>query len=95
MICARVTSGSGLTAPAGGVHGTFGAGDAPAIPFTRGVPQARAHGTTPMKTTWRSLLGFDIIPNTRFTAVLLVCNKVLCRAPLHYIWRFALVLRSQ
>ena len=36
----------------------------------------------------------DIIPNTRFRAVLLVNEKVLCSASLHYIWRFALVAQE-
>src|SRR5438552_18660455 len=71
-VTAGVRSGSAFTACAGGVHGTLGKGGAPATPLTRGVPQPAIVSATPAKVAWRSLFVCDIIPNTRFTAVLLV-----------------------
>jgi hypothetical protein len=84
-----VTTDSGLMAPAGGIQGTLGDGDAPAAPFTRGgFPQAATKETNSREMPWRYLIVCDIIPNTLPMPVLLIYREVLCDARLHYIWRF-------
>jgi hypothetical protein len=71
-----VTSDSGVTARAGGFHGTLGAGAAPATPFTRGgLPQPAVINNKTRKTGWISLFVCDIIPNTWFTPFMLVRNE--------------------
>jgi hypothetical protein len=68
-----VTTGSGFIAPAGGVHGTLGDGDAPAAPFTRGgLPHPTITDTTTNEMTWKNLFVSDIIPNTASRGVLLI-----------------------
>jgi len=71
-----VTSDSGFTAPGGGVHGTFGDGDAPAAPLTRGgLPHPATTDTSPSEIAWRNLIIRGIIPNTPSTLVVLICNE--------------------
>src|SRR3954471_19686419 len=73
---AGVISDSGFTARAGGFHGTFGAGAAPATPFTLGgLPQPAAIKTRTRKTGWITLFGRDIIPNTLRSPVMLVPDE--------------------
>jgi hypothetical protein len=71
-----VTSDSGSTAPGGGVHGTFGDGDAPAAPLTRGgLPHPATADTSPSEIAWRNLVNRGIIPNTPSTLLVLTCNE--------------------
>src|SRR5450759_4914072 len=69
------TSDSCFTAPGGGVHGTFGEGEAPAAPLTRGgVPHPATTDTRTTEIAWRYLVVCGIIPNTLSTLFVLISN---------------------
>ena len=73
---AGVTTDSGFIAPAGGVHGTLGDGDAPAAPFTRGgLPHPAMTDTRPSEMAWRNLVICGIIPNTASKLVVLMFTE--------------------
>jgi hypothetical protein len=77
-----VTTGSCFIAPAGGVHGTLGDGDAPAAPFTRGgLPHPTITVTAMNEVAWKNLVVCDIIPNTAFKVVLLIFIEGFVRGP--------------
>ena len=90
---AGTTICSGLIAPAGAFHGTFGEGDAPAAPLTRGgFPQLAMTTIKGREIPWRTRVEEDIIPNTPFATVLLAFSKgsVRGRVELHLALRIDL-----
>jgi hypothetical protein len=91
-----VTTGSTFIAPAGGVHGTLGEGDAPAEPFTLGgFPHAERSGTNTSEMAWRYLIVCDIIPNTGSTLFVLMWNEGFVRRPLALDLALRIDFRSQ